>query len=329
MEKDENILDQSLSEFDKFGGKKYNDKELKEEMIEDLVFTEKFALGFVRCAYCLAGELSLTQKCSAGVFSFRNAVVGLKFCKAVEFLTGASVEMSFLNPSDKRKSRRFVVEIPDKFALPLLEKTGAIKLKKGLLEVAEYRPSIPKNLEGEFGEGFFSMMYLETGKLTLYDDYKLEIQFEDEDLVNEFFLFFTKRNINVGMLSESNKLIFRTESIGEFFALAGANKVAIDLSLYYTNKSINKDITRKENFKIANLDKTLTASARQTLAIVTIRNADKFGLLPKELKDLAEEREKNPDASIQQIAETLGISKSTAYHRMERIIDFANGVIKK
>lgn len=329
MEKDENYFDQTQSELDKFGGKKYNDKDLKEEMIEDISFTEKFALGFFRCAYYISGELSLTKKGRNEVFSFRNAVVALKFCKAVEFLTGESVEMAFNTPYDKRKSRRFVIEIPEKIVIPLFEKTGEYKINKNGEGTLELKSRIPKKLEGEFGEGFFSMMYLEAGKLTLYDDYKLEIQFEEEYQANDFFLFFTNRDIHVGLLSESNKLIFRTESIGEFFALAGANKVAIDLSLYYTNKSINKDITRKENFKIANLDKTLTASARQTVAIMTIRNADKFGLLPGDLRELAEEREKNPDASIQQIAQTLGISKSTAYHRMERIIEFANGVIKK
>ena len=89
---------------------------------------------------------------------------------------------------------------------------------------------------------------------------------------------------------------------------------------------MNGNITRKENFMIANLDKTLTASAQQIVAIMTIRNANKFGLLSDELQELAKAREENPDLSIQKIAELLQISKSTAYHRMERIIEYAKEV---
>lgn len=327
MEKDEIAFDENGNDYDKFGVKKYNDKELKESLIEDFVFNEKSARGFVRCAYYLSGEFALTQKGWASAYSFRSAVVALKFCKAVEFLTGASFEIAFMTPSDKRKSRRFVVEIPEKYSLPLLSDLKVIERNENGISILEN--SFPEAFDDEFAEGFFTLLYLEAGKLTLYDDYKLEIQLNDEEQTTNVFAFFENRKISAGMLSESNKVIFRTDSIGSYFVLAGADKVAIDLSLYYTNKSINKDITRIENFKLANLDKTLTASASQTLAIMSIRNSDKFGLLPKDLRELAEAREKNPDSSIQRIAESLGISKSTAYHRMERIIEFAKDIDKK
>ena len=303
---DINIDEIDETDYDKVDGKRYLNKELKESIFDTLSFTDSKAMGFVRAAFYLVGELEKSQKGLNSVFSFRNPVLAFKFCQVVGTLTGYPGEMAFVNPTDKRKVRRFVVELPEK--------------------VATINNSLSKFEDEEYTNGFFILLYLEAGKLSSYDDYKLEIQLDTLEQVEEISEFLESRGISSGHNDDSLKLILRTNAISDFFALSGETKVAINLGLYFINKSMNGNITRKENFMIANLDKTLTASAQQIVAIMTIRNANKFGLLSDELQELAKAREENPDLSIQKIAELLQISKSTAYHRMERIIEYAKEV---
>lgn len=327
-------------DYDKVNGKRYDDKEIKEGILEEYTFNEQKALGFIHASFYLLGELEKNQKGLNSVYNFRSVLVALKFSEAVKYLTGNGCELAFSSPHDKRKSRKFVVELPEKITLSLLERLGIITVNAKSGKITGINNHLPRFDFGkvlredkvedadkvDFNSGFFTMLYLEAGKLTSYDDYKLEIQFENVEQSEELFLSLTDNNLNSGHLEEQQKIIFRNNSISDFFALCRADKVALNLSNYYFNKSLNGNIARKENFKIANLDKTLTAAASQLVAIMNIRSAGKFNLLSPELRVLAEAREQNPEASIQTIAEAVGISKSTAYHRMERIIDFAKEV---
>lgn len=342
MDIDETITTSLEQEdYDKVNGKRYDDKEIKEGILEEYTFNEKRALGFIHASFYLLGELDKNQKGLNSVYNFRNVMVALKFCEAVKLLTGNSYELAFSSPHDKRKSRKFVVELPEKVTLSILERLGIITVNAKSGKITNINNHLPKFDFGkqtkesdggvdaetvDFNSGFFTMLYLEAGKLTSYDDYKLEIQFENVEQSEELFLSLTENNLNNGHLEEQQKIIFRNNSISEFFALCRADKVALNLSNYYFNKSLNGNIARKENFKIANLDKTLTAAAAQLVAIMNIRSSGKFNLMSSELRELAEAREHNSEASIQTIAEMVGISKSTAYHRMERIIDFAKEV---
>ena len=323
---DINIDEIDETDYDKVDGKRYLNKELKESIFDTLSFTDSKAMGFVRAAFYLVGELEKSQKGLNSVFSFRNPVLAFKFCQVVGTLTGYPGEMAFVNPTDKRKVRRFVVELPEKVTLELLSKLKVITTDKRTGKLATINNSLPKFEDEEYTNGFFILLYLEAGKLSSYDDYKLEIQLDTLEQVEEISEFLESRGISSGHNDDSLKLILRTNAISDFFALSGETKVAINLGLYFINKSMNGNITRKENFMIANLDKTLTASAQQIVAIMTIRNANKFGRLSDELQELAKAREENPDLSIQKIAELLQISKSTAYHRMERIIEYAKEV---
>lgn len=116
----------------------------------------------------------------------------------------------------------------------------------------------------------------------------------------------------------------------------------IDLSaqksfFYYQNSSINKEINlkinRNMNYEIANEAKKLSTSMKQ---IELIRKIDKtIGLnnINENLREVAILRIKNEDASLQELANKLNISKSGLRNRFRRLkeiydeIESANGKV--
>ena len=102
-------------------------------------------------------------------------------------------------------------------------------------------------------------------------------------------------------------------------------------SLEKLNKIVElKDRTNNENrvnnCSVSNIDKTVTASVKQVRAITVI--ADTIGLqsLDKLLFDVAEARIADKNASMQELAERLNISKSCINHRMRKIFELAESL---
>ena len=95
------------------------------------------------------------------------------------------------------------------------------------------------------------------------------------------------------------------------------------ISEFYVRREKTAQFARLSNFETANTDKAISAAAYQCWAIQTLRSEGKLSMLSSERLELALLREKNQDASLGELAKTLGISKSTAFHRMKAITDLA------
>ena len=116
-----------------------------------------------------------------------------------------------------------------------------------------------------------------------------------------------------------------SESIEDFLAFIGAQ----NSSLYLMNVKIEKDIknkvNRKLNFEMHNLEKTVGASNSQVEAIKYIKGTSGLGVLPENLKTIAELRLENPEASLSEMESLLDnkLSRSGIKHRLDKIIEFA------
>ena len=81
---------------------------------------------------------------------------------------------------------------------------------------------------------------------------------------------------------------------------------------------------RVANCSVSNIDKTVTASVAQIRSIETIRQTVGLKKLPSILFEVAEARLADPNASMQELADRLGITKSCINHRMRKIAEIAN-----
>ena len=295
------------------------ENEVKEYVKERFLVNRDTAKGILQASYLTSGEISLGAKGKGVSFTFKNILAAFFFCDALKKRRKVSVELQMEIPADGRRSRKLHAEIPEYQALLLLEDIGAVRLdKQGALK--GFLPRM--TLDEESRAGFFAQLFLETGKLTCYEDYRLELRLPNKDNCDMVAEELRLLEINVGV-SDNATLVLRTNAIYYYLALCGANKHAIAISEYYVQREKNQQLARIGNFDAANTDKALTAAAYQCWAISTLRKADKLSMLSPERRELALAREKYQDMSLGDLAAMLGISKSTAFHRMKAITDLA------
>ena len=163
--------------------------------------------------------------------------------------------------------------------------------------------------------------------------YHLEIVSRDEDmaaliegLVRGFDL-----GANTVTRKESSVVYLKdSENIVDLLNLMGATRALLEMENVRVEKSVRNNFNRAINCETANLDKTMSAAARQYEAIGAIERMGKFRSLSQELRQVAEARLENPQATLQEIADMLpNVSKSGVNHRLRKLVDIANDLRSK
>ncbi len=89
-------------------------------------------------------------------------------------------------------------------------------------------------------------------------------------------------------------------------------------------KDKKNQLNRQLNCESANMDKTVNAAVHQLIAIRKLKESNKFDALPDNLKEIANLRLDNPDASLTELAKLsqTPITRSGINHRLKKIIEF-------
>jgi len=109
----------------------------------------------------------------------------------------------------------------------------------------------------------------------------------------------------------------------------GAPRAAMELMQVKMFKEARNNINRKTNFETANMDKTFSASARQTAAIAAISDTVGLDALPPHLGDLARLRLEYPDMTLRELGERLHISRSGVNHRLQRLLELGEKILEE
>ncbi|MDD4796933.1 MAG: DNA-binding protein WhiA, partial [Eubacteriales bacterium] len=116
------------------------------------------------------------------------------------------------------------------------------------------------------------------------------------------------------------------EHITALMALTGAHATLLDYENVRAMKDLRNNVNRVVNCESANLGKLSNAVARQRMCIDKLMRDDRFRLLNDDLQATAYARLDHPEATLRELADILGISKSGVSHRLSRIEAMANDV---
>ena len=119
-----------------------------------------------------------------------------------------------------------------------------------------------------------------------------------------------------------------SENIEDALTAAGAPKSAMELMEVKIVRDMRNKVNRVSNCETANIDKTLTASARQIADIEYLILALGIEGLPEELREVAMKRMENPELSLRELLEQLEepISRSGLNHRLARLCRMAEAL---
>ena len=117
----------------------------------------------------------------------------------------------------------------------------------------------------------------------------------------------------------------QSEQISDFLTYLGAPVAAMNIMEARLEKELNNKVNRRCNCDDANTSKVVEAAQEQLSAIRILRESGEVEKLPGKLKQAVEAREKNPFASLTELAAMMEppITKPAMNNRMKKLIQLA------
>lgn len=116
------------------------------------------------------------------------------------------------------------------------------------------------------------------------------------------------------------------EKISTAIALMGASNSYLSLESQMVDRQMRNLVNRQSNCISANIDKTVSAGLKQVEAIKIIESTTGLEKLPNSLREIAQIRLANPEASLSELVEIMGnkVTKSAINLRLRNIVKLAN-----
>lgn len=161
-------------------------------------------------------------------------------------------------------------------------------------------------------------------------DYHFEISVKSKAYADFVMKLITEFNLSPKLIKRGHSYIIyikEAEQIATFIAILGANKAFMEYENIRIDKSIKNNINRVVNCETANMTKVAKASVSQIEAINKLKKSNQYETLNVKLKEIADLRIQNPEASLDELKEKCSykISKSGIYHRLNKIINLTKG----
>lgn len=162
--------------------------------------------------------------------------------------------------------------------------------------------------------------------------YHLEIFSLDEQHNEEVCQMLNYFDLNARTLKRRNGYIAYlkgAEKIADFLTLIGATNAMLKFEDVRIVRDMRNSVNRLVNCETANLNKTIDASVKQIKNIEFIDSTIGLNELPNKLREIAELRLQNPEASLVDLAQQVpsgSISKSGINHRMRKINEYAEKI---
>ena len=135
-------------------------------------------------------------------------------------------------------------------------------------------------------------------------DYHLEILFKSKKEANKIKDIILNYNIDIKQINKNSQYMLYLkdgEQISLLLALIGAQKAVIKFEEIRVIKETRNKINRIVNCETANLSKTINASVKQIQLIQKMKKNKSFEKLPDNLKELANLRLENPNATYEEL----------------------------
>ncbi len=113
------------------------------------------------------------------------------------------------------------------------------------------------------------------------------------------------------------------DEISDLITLMGGMTSTLEFEHARVLHGVANDVNRKNNFDTANMQKAARSAAQQLVDIEFIDAELGLGALPPKLREAAEARQNNPESTLAELSELIGVSKSGVNHRLTRLCDIA------
>lgn len=109
------------------------------------------------------------------------------------------------------------------------------------------------------------------------------------------------------------------EPVIAFLRRAGGTAALLEMETLLVTRSLHGQLNRAINAESANLRRSIASSRRQLASIRALTDAGALRQLPRSLRSLARARTNAPEASLTELARTLGVSRAVVQRGLDQI----------
>lgn len=178
--------------------------------------------------------------------------------------------------------------------------------------------------------------FLGGGSCTIPDEssysrtgYHFEIVFSNKTVASGFCEILAEFEILAKLVARKDSAVVYVKSkevVSDLLNVMSCFKCLEKLGKIVEHKDRQNNANRVTNCSVSNIDKTVTASVKQVRAIEIISETIGLKSLERPLFEVAMCRLADTNASMRELSERLGISKSCLNHRMRKILDIAQSL---
>ncbi len=205
--------------------------------------------------------------------------------------------------------------------LGLLKRNGGLREGISLSLIARDSQKIAY-IQGAFLGGGSCIVPTEGGKT----GYHLEFVFFGKKIAKDFCDLLAEFELIAKVAERKESFVVYIKSkelISDFLSIVGAKSCLKKFSQLVEKRDKANNDNRARNCIAGNADKTAIAAVKQIFALEKLKKSSGFGELSAELRALTKTRIENPTMSLQELAETLGVSKSCLNHRMRKLMELS------
>lgn len=107
--------------------------------------------------------------------------------------------------------------------------------------------------------------------------------------------------------------------VGTFLRRLGATATLLEVEARQVSRALRGDLNRVINAESANLQRAVGAAGRQIAAIEELTASGELATQPYVVRSVAEARHETPEATLNELAERLGLHRSAVQRALERI----------
>lgn len=179
-------------------------------------------------------------------------------------------------------------------------------------------------------KSYLKGLFLAAGMLSdPNSEYHMEFFVKYQDYVEELSPLFNRFSIDIKSRKRNGNFsiyIKKIDDIIKILNLIGAKSVQLEIENTRILKEVKNDVNRKVNLETANLSRTAIAARNQLENIEIIDKIRGLNKVSDSLQEIAVLRRDNPYASLKELGEMLGLSKSGVNHRFRRIKKIADKI---
>lgn len=266
-------------------------------------------------------------------FTTENAAIARRIFSILKLIYDSDVEVMVRRNRQLKKNNNYHIVVNDKkISSRILEDVGFINKDGSNLFNPKYK--LPKKIISKrcCRRSYVRGAFLGGGSISNPEKtYHLEFVTNNEEHAKDLSEIINSFDLNSKIvLRKDNFVVYikEGEQIVDLLNIIGAHQALLKLEDIRVLKDVRNNINRIVNCETANLGKTIDASMRQIEQIQILKTKLGLNKLPGNLREIAEVRLDNPDASLKEIGEMLNppIGKSGVNHRFRKLEQLAEEI---